>query len=321
MKKVLGIIALFTMAFSLSASAAVVDADYEFCPRENAYVVYGVSTDEKSGDEITIEVKLNDKVIDTVVTETYPDNGEIKYESPLIKINTFKESGKISFNVYSANYDVPVTLPEAGETEILYYGVDDYLYQILTEIDTVLPASDQNKYNSLINIIKSNRSQLGLSREADILENLGTSSDNSMYEYSKTISMCELPSGISTQEDTETAFEYLLMLRNEICNMIIFGEFTDASSSTEFISWYEKYADLLELQSINEEYYKYFEENYKMPEYFSILQSKSMIFGNEDELKARLFETAALTAIAKGNATVVEAVFNTFKSLLYTKAN
>ena len=40
MKKVLGIIVLFIAAFSLSAQAATIDADYEFYSQENAYVVY-----------------------------------------------------------------------------------------------------------------------------------------------------------------------------------------------------------------------------------------------------------------------------------------
>ena len=145
MKKILGIIALFAIVFSSSASAAIIGADYEFNPRENAYVVYGVSDDEKSGDEITIEVKLNNNVIDTVVTETYSDDGTIRYKSPLIKINAFKESGEISFNVYSANYDAPITLPGADEAEILYYGVDAHLYQLLSEIDAVLPVSDKSE--------------------------------------------------------------------------------------------------------------------------------------------------------------------------------
>lgn len=318
MKKVLGIIALFISAFSLSVSAAAIDADYEFYSTENAYVVYGTSSDEKSGDEITIEVKLNDNVIDTVVTETYLDDGQMKYESPLILIDSSVKSGKISFNVYSANYDSPVILPKDGEEEILYYGIDNSLYTVLAEIDELLPVSDESEYKSLINVIKSNSELLGLSREAGILNSLRKNSEKSMYEYAKTISMNKLPSGVSTDEEIKEVFEYVLMFRAKICNMLLFGEFTNISVCADFISWYEKYEELIDLENTNKEYYEYFEENYKKSEYFSILQSKSMIFGNEGELKSRLFEAAALTSVANGNAAVVEKVFDVFENEIDT---
>ena len=239
----------------------------------------------------------------------------MKYESPLIKIDALKENGKISFNVYSANHNAPITLPKADEPEILYYGVDNSLYQLLTEIDVLLPITEENKYDSLISIIKSNSSQLGLEAEADILKTLTGNAESSMYKYSKTISMRkELPDGISEEEDKEAVFEYLLMLRCEIYNMLLFGEFADMSEQSEFISWYEKYGGLLELENVNEKYYEYFEESYKTSKYFSILKAESMSFGNEDDLRARLFEAAALTAVANGNAASVEEIFNIFKN-------
>lgn len=311
MKKVICILILTVIMFSAfamcSEASAFLTAEFKYYPMENAFVVYGTSDDEKSGDEITVEMYLNGDLIDVSSVETELNNGVMTYESEMMTVAPFRPGGKIMFKVYSAHGG-----NIAQTSEFDYYAADT-LYPALKNISAAL---NNNDYETFISIVSDNSE--GLKVDIDTATSLSENAAKVMKRYICRISLT-LPADIDNEENIKIVFEQLAKFRKEFEYMTMLGEFADCSVKTKFISWYEKYKNILNLEEYSEKLYSYFADNYTNSGYFEILSKESKAFESIKALSDRLLEAGGLFAVKNGNTVSVQAVFNDFSEMIKIK--
>lgn len=318
MKKIISIFTVLMMLASFTVCAAVEYTAYcRFDSQKGGFVVSGTTNDTKIGDEITIEAYLNDTLFDTVITETYKkDDGNIVFESEVMKPNASSESGKMYFKIYSANHAL-----DCKTAEISYCGVD-VIYTVLKGISEKMKNGDFDGIKTLLNTKTTdyyNYEIIGV--DYSLVSSLSQAVSSTVGEYAKTLDF-SVPENAETKENRKIVGEKNKEFAKMYRNMALIGGFADASSSQSFKNWYNEYSNALDLESCDAVKYGYFGENHESEDYFAILSSESKAISDITKIKERLLEAGGLTAVKKGNPSVTKKViendFNALMTINYT---
>lgn len=313
MKRFLSIFTIILMLASFSVSAAMDSAaSYRYDSVNNGFYVYGTIDDTKIGDDITIEAYLNDKVFDTVITQTVLKDNKAYFESDLIVVDSSKASGKIKFKVYSANNVI-----NCETKEFSYYGISDN-FDVLKAVVEKMSAGDFDGMKTVLSGRLSetdpyNYELLGI--DYSLISSLSQSAGKTVGDYAKTVTIT-LPENVNTDENKATAFEKLVEFKSAYHNMAMIGNFADISSESDFTSWYTTYTSDMDLENYNDKWYSYFKDTYKENDFYTIFASESQNISEIDKIKDRLLEVGGLTAVKRGNAASVKNVFSDFSSLI-----